>query len=254
MKRSREPEQDSEPTTPSGSSVSDEGAHPAAKVVELDVSRDALQQETVMKCSLPPHTEVIPFPSYEAFESHYNKVHTNRCLECSRIFPSPHLLNLHHEECHDEFVAIRREKGEHTYSCFVEDCERKCRTPQKRRLHLIDKHMYPKNYFFAVTRDGVAGRRSMLLDGGHRHRRSSVSVKDVRRRGSSAEEGNSAGDSTSAAEPALSSQAKGPTGGKAEKPDVDMDELSGAMSALQFIPSSVRFGYRRGGKVGFSKR
>ncbi|KAG2017135.1 hypothetical protein GB937_005733 [Aspergillus fischeri] len=30
------------------------------------------------------------------------------------------------------------------YSCFIEDCDRKCSTPQKRRMHLIDKHMFPK--------------------------------------------------------------------------------------------------------------
>lgn len=30
------------------------------------------------------------------------------------------------------------------YGCFVEDCERRCSTPRKRRLHLIDKHMFPR--------------------------------------------------------------------------------------------------------------
>lgn len=30
------------------------------------------------------------------------------------------------------------------YGCFIEGCERKCSTPQKRRMHLIDKHMFPK--------------------------------------------------------------------------------------------------------------
>lgn len=37
-----------------------------------------------------------------------------------------------------------------------------------------------------------------------------------------------------------------------EAPDVDMDDLTGAMSSMTFIPRSVRFG--RGGKSGFVRR
>lgn len=201
-----------------------------------------------MRCSLPPHAEVLVFKSYDEFETHYSKFHTNRCLECRKSFPSQHLLDLHLEECHDAFTAVRREKGEHTFSCFVEGCERKCRTPQKRRLHLIDKHMYPKNYFFSVTRDGVAGRRSMLLEGGHRRRRSSIATKETRRASLL---------STRTTE-STSTEGEASTGpneaqnGQAPSRDVEMDELSGAMSSLQFIPPSVRFG--RGGRSGFQKR
>lgn len=36
-----------------------------------------------------------------------------------------------------------------------------------------------------------------------------------------------------------------------ERPDVEMDDLAGAMSALQFVPSSVRFGRQ---KVAFPRR
>lgn len=28
--------------------------------------------------------------------------------------------------------------------CFVEDCDKLCADPAKRRLHVIDKHNYPK--------------------------------------------------------------------------------------------------------------
>lgn len=199
-----------------------------------------------MRCSLPPHKEVLVFKTYEEFESHYNKAHTNRCLECGKNFPSSHILDLHHEECHDTFVALKREKGEHAYSCFVEGCDRKCLTPQKRRMHLIDKHMYPKNFFFLVTRDGVDGRRSMLLEGGHR-RRSSTLTKESRR--------NSLVDPK--AEQSLGKEGSAPIkeGGLVEgtRPDIVMDDLAGAMSALQFVPTSIRFG-RGGGKAGFSKR
>jgi hypothetical protein len=130
-------------------------------------------------------------------------------------------------------------------------------TPQKRRRHLIDKHMYPPNFFFAITRDGVDGRRSMLLEGGHRRRRSSTDIKHSRR--------------NSLVGPAKAKQQSAPSvkpEGAKEKPledgpdfdmvdkasgspDVEMDDLAGAMSSLRFVPRSIRFG--RGGRAGFAK-
>lgn len=37
-----------------------------------------------------------------------------------------------------------------------------------------------------------------------------------------------------------------------EAPDTKMDDLAGAMSSLQFVPSAVKFGRGRG-KTGFAK-
>jgi hypothetical protein len=131
-------------------------------------------------------------------------------------------------------------------------------TPQKRRMHLIDKHMYPKNFFFAVTRDGIDGKRSLLVESGHHRRRSSNNfnaTKDQRRRNSLLEAGASLSANTNekAPDPALPEK----EGDAKQKPDSavdsDMAELTGAMSALQFVPPSVRFG-RGGGRAGFSKR
>ncbi|KAI6090363.1 hypothetical protein F4821DRAFT_29508 [Hypoxylon rubiginosum] len=205
-----------------------------------------------MKCSLPPHRDVVSFNTYAEYEAHHNRTHTNRCVECGKNFPSEHLLNVHIEECHDAFAAVRREKGEHTYSCFVEGCDRKCRTPQKRRSHLIDKHMYPKNYFFAVTKEGVDGRRSLLLEGGHRRRSSTVTSSNgqkiaARRRSlqqTEVPDSNKEEPKTQASKAVTSS---------VETPDTEMEDLAGAMSALQFVPVSVQFGHRKG-KTGFAKR
>lgn len=205
-----------------------------------------------MRCSLPPHRETLVFSSYEEFDSHYSKDHSHRCLECGRNLPSPHMLDLHHEECHDTFVALKREKGEHTFSCFVEGCDRKCMTPQKRRLHLIDKHMYPKNFFFAVTRDGIDGRRSMLLEGGHRQRRPSTTTPQARR--------DSLTNTVRAGQKAMK-QSDAADGNPIEEPfpvcsephDVEMDGLAGALSSLKFVPRGLQFG-RGGGKAGFAKR
>ncbi|RYP25795.1 hypothetical protein DL768_011827 [Monosporascus sp. mg162] len=274
MKRSREPEENEEdPSSGPLGTGSDSATSPPPptttaevrvnKIAELDLEsapEDDKSSSVVMRCSLPPHREVLPFRSYGDYEVHYSKAHVNRCVECGKNLPSEHLLGVHIEECHDAFAAVRREKGEHTYSCFVEGCDRKCRTPQKRRQHLIDKHLYPKNYFFAVTREGVDGRRSMLLEGGHRRRASSSATstgapngaarRTSQRKAEAPKEG--AGESKPVAEQKSTQglEAKSPA---KESVDVAMEDLTGAMSALQFVPPSIRFGRGRG-KSGFSKK
>ena len=130
-------------------------------------------------------------------------------------------------------------------------------THQKRRMHLIDKHMYPKNFFFAVTRDGIDGRRSLLNDGSHHRRRSSTNsqvTKGSRRRASLLE----AEGANSQQEPKSPKTPKSPKAQKEEKkpdsdksPDTEMADLAGAMSSLSFVPPSIRFGR---GRAGFSKR
>lgn len=208
---------------------------------------------------MPPHKEPLCFKTYGEYEAHYNKAHTNRCVECRRNFPSEHLLGVHIEDCHDAIVAVLREKGEHTYSCFVEGCERKCRTLQKRRMHLIDKHMYPANYFFGVTKDGIDGRNSLLLEGGHHRRKSSASQpggpKAASRRQSLRQPGSPQASITeSKPTPGSDFQEASGEARPAEKnPDVEMADLTNAMSALQFVPTSIRFGRGRG-KAGFAKK
>lgn len=119
MKRSREPQEARESASPgsddlASSSPSDEAAEPAAKMAELDPALDGRGVGIAMKCAFPPHKDPVVFQTYEEYESHYVKVHTNRCVECRKNFPSAHLLDLHIEECHDAFLALKREKGEHT--------------------------------------------------------------------------------------------------------------------------------------------
>ncbi|KAI1331189.1 hypothetical protein F5Y16DRAFT_360779 [Xylariaceae sp. FL0255] len=261
MKRSREPEEEY-PAGTTAEPASEPAPRPAIKITGLDESAVDTSSDIAMKCSLPPHHhEVLSFTTYEEYEVHYNKSHTNRCLECRKNFPSEHLLNVHFEDCHDAFAAVKREKGEHTYSCFVEGCDRKCRTPYKRRCHLIDKHMYPKNYFFTVTRDGIDGRQSLLLDGGHHRRRSSTTTnasisKTSQRRQSirgvdEASKMQVDGQKDTTKSDSQTKSKKTPT--PANIPDVDMDDLAGAMSSLEFVPTSVKFG-RGKGKSGFAKR
>ncbi|KAM0746868.1 hypothetical protein T439DRAFT_110845, partial [Meredithblackwellia eburnea MCA 4105] len=90
--------------------------------------------------------------------------------ECGRVFPSERLLELHLRECHDPLLRLKRDKGDKIFSCFLEPpiCTATFSNPKARRLHLIDKHQYPPQYFFAVTLWGVG---DVLKKGGGMVRR-----------------------------------------------------------------------------------
>ncbi|KAF2259911.1 hypothetical protein CC78DRAFT_536750 [Lojkania enalia] len=126
-----------------------------------------------MKCSLPPH-QPLAFASFDEYDVHYQKTHMNRCQECSKNFPSEHFLHLHIAENHDPINAAKRDRGEKTYACLHPPCDRLCSTPQKRRLHCIDKHLFPRNYDFFIVNDGIDRRTSMLRPPLHRHRSSTL--------------------------------------------------------------------------------
>lgn len=162
MKRSREPEEDPLPyqqtitttsslysnqqqlsdttgtTTSRSTSADASGSPPAAKIAGLDPTESLSQPRMQMKCLLPPHKDTLVFSTYSEYESHYNSIHTNRCLECRKNFPSSHLLGLHIEENHDSFTAVKRDKGEHTvcpalqlllFPLLVLACPWPCRVP-----------------------------------------------------------------------------------------------------------------------------
>ncbi|KAL2171047.1 hypothetical protein VTG60DRAFT_3895 [Thermothelomyces hinnuleus] len=269
MKRSREPEENPyNGTTLSerdldaktgdgrggweGRSSDNEASAPATKIAGLDLSdNDSVE----MQCSLPPHREPVVFSSYGAYEAHYRDQHSNRCAQCRKNFPSAHLLSLHIEETHDSFVQVRRERGERTYSCFVEGCDRKCSTPQKRRMHLIDKHMYPKNFFFAITREGIDGRRSLLLESSGNRQKSRTAraahQQPTQTRAQGQAQRVDASDNMIAVadeRQAAESNRRSPE----PLPEEEMEDLTSAMSSLRFVPMSVRFG--RGKRAGFAKR
>ncbi|KAJ5223600.1 Zinc finger C2H2 [Penicillium chermesinum] len=200
------------------------------------ILRDNLPVSPVMQCSLPPH-ELLSFASYDAYEVHYLQVHVNRCSQCGRNFPTGHFLNLHIEENHDPLVAALKERGEKTYSCFVETCEKKCSTPQKRRLHLIDRHLFPRSYNFYIVNDGIDKQTSLLrsMDSDKRRRRISAasisSIQDggARRRISVSQH----------SFPLAMGQSPMPQTNKDDPDDMDIDGLEKSMSALRFVPASV---------------
>ncbi|KAF2084051.1 hypothetical protein K490DRAFT_50103 [Saccharata proteae CBS 121410] len=240
---------------------------PSSKYTHLDespsINQDPSTQSTTMHCQLPGHP-ALTFPTYTDYAIHYQQTHVNRCTSCHKNFPSNHYLSLHIAENHDPFLQIRKERGEKTYACFVEGCDKVCATWQKRRMHAVDKHYFPKTYDFFIVNDGIDNRTSMLRQPPTRHGRHSSSAPErVRQRGGPQVPAVS-GDVSSVIEeppasPVLSESHKtsdtmsSPSSKAASITADPMEDITQSMFALNFVPRSVRFG--RGGKRGgFAKR
>ncbi|KDR80796.1 hypothetical protein GALMADRAFT_1107732 [Galerina marginata CBS 339.88] len=114
-------------------------------------------------CNLPPtcHQHPTPIANTNELERHYATYHAHVCEvdRCGCVFTDARLLELHQTECHDPIAALRKERGEKIFQCHVPapGCGRNFLTPKARRLHLIQAHSYPKEYFFAVTNKGIGG-------------------------------------------------------------------------------------------------
>ncbi|XPS75543.1 hypothetical protein M3J07_007618 [Ascochyta lentis] len=232
-----------------------------------------------MKCLLPPH-DPLAFASIQEFDVHYHKTHMNRCSECYKNFPDEHILHLHITENHDPFSAAKRDRGEQTYACLVPTCDRLCSTAPKRRMHCIDKHQFPKNYDFFIINDGIDRRNSMLRPT-HRRRSStmtSTASNASRRRGESF--ASAAGDGMDLVQDETNDHAnhqqehaprsahiklrgrggfshpQGAGRGRGDRDEVTtgstsaktdpVDSLTSSLSALQFVPHSVRMARGRG--------
>lgn len=131
-------------------------------------------------------------------------------------------------------------------------------------MHLVDKHMFPKDYNFDVVNDGIDHRSSMLKLR-TRRRRSSVNQQTgipaaQSRRSSRAvdmaagEAGVQDGDSESMERVSEEASVKNNAMDENSRSDDDVDSITGAMAALKFVPPSVRFGRGRGrARGGFSR-
>ncbi|KAI6250589.1 hypothetical protein HI914_00646 [Erysiphe necator] len=207
------------------------------KLIELDPNNldlNTFAAAPVMYCSLLPHRHTLKFDSFEEYNVHYAKEHTNRCLVCFKNFPTDHLLSLHIEENHNSLFVIKKERGNKMYACFVEDCDRLCSSPQKRKMHMIDKHFFPKDYDFYVVNHGIGNRSSMLKSW---NRRIGGSL-DVSSAPDDKHKTQLRVEKTLTSATAMSNSQK-------SLEDQNMNDLASAMSSLRFIPPSVRFKHVR---------
>ncbi|KAG9013172.1 hypothetical protein FRB90_006165 [Tulasnella sp. 427] len=223
-----------------------------------------------VSCTLPPTCNPPNPPtvlvSSKEFEKHYSLYHTHVCTApeskrhatsaregiCGKVFPDARLLDL--------------------FSCFVSTCEHKFSTPKGRRLHLIDIHKYPKEYYFSITAKGVGeilhrwGQGASLLrkewkprpgqPGATEDGEASMDVEPVQ---TASPESSPASSPTAtrqnSAAPGLgiprgtdvkSSLASAPPASSTA--DKELDNLASNLSSLSLVPPSIRFG--RGGKTG----
>ncbi|KAK9319583.1 hypothetical protein V1517DRAFT_332049 [Lipomyces orientalis] len=154
------------PSSSDSGSESDSSASGQSDPAAHKISRSSPSpQQPLIQCTLPPRCTYSPqaFASYAAFETHYATSHTLVCTSCARSFPSQHLLDLHLAELHDPFVAARRDRGDKVYRCFVEGCDKVCADTRKRRLHLIDKHGFPREFMFGIVAHGLRRNQASLL-------------------------------------------------------------------------------------------
>ena len=156
------------------------------------------------------------------------------------------------------------------YQCFVEGCDKVCSTPQKRRMHLTDKHVFPKvstspelaiplvtqanvgqNYDFQIVNTGIDKRSSMLRA---RPRKDSSAASRAfqheQRKNSTEASPNHGLEPRNTLESPAAQNSNGSDGTSSHSPSLhaDVDELTSTMSALKFVPPSVHFG--RGGRRG----
>lgn len=130
-------------------------------------------------------------------------------------------------------------------------------------MHLIDKHMFPKNYDFFIVNSGI-DRRSSMLRPRHRQASSASSRALLRDRQGSISQKHVTTLEHSHGETQMDLERPLPLVPAAEdlnatipkqtsySTDVDMERLASNMSTLRFAPSSVRFG-RGGRRGGFSR-
>ncbi|KAG2205359.1 hypothetical protein INT47_007144 [Mucor saturninus] len=167
----------------------------------------------------------IRFPSVVTFESHYEAVHRNVCLECHKIFPSFDWLQLHIDEFHNVLLQIKKERGEKIYKCYVHGCKKVFSGPRQRRLHLIDKHNYPRYFPFDLVYTGTLSfEQRKVRDQKNKERLKRLSMHGHK--------------DTDMDEEHRSTEEE-------SKKDVDMDELVTGMSKLR-IPKSISFGHKAG--------
>lgn len=127
--------------------------------------RQKLANQFSITCNLPDSCSVTPvtFHSHTDYDMHFDTEHSHTCLECDKIFPCNKLLDIHITENHDPFAKIKLQRGDPIFACFDANCERVFKDHRKRRLHLIDKHNYPKDFIFSIIDKGIKNGDTSLI-------------------------------------------------------------------------------------------
>lgn len=141
------------------------------------------------------------------------------------------------------------------YACFVEDCDKLCSTPQKRRLHLLDKHHFPKFYDFYIVNDGLGRRNTMLRTTARRSGDSSLRSSEGRELSCATDDDSNEmvggfgiyDSATGIRGTGEDLNASGEVVGSKAMAEAGIDDVTQSIAALKFIPTKVRFGKAKGG-------
>ena len=133
------------------------------------------------------------------------------------------------------------------FACHLSTCTRLFSSPKTRRLHLIDTHAYPKEYFFAVTNKGVGGLLKKWGEG------ASLLRKEWKDRGGEDDKEEGVDEPMDIVGGGAREEPLHPRDAKADvkstaNVDEDLDGLTTGLNSLSLVPPSIRFG--RGGKSG----
>ena len=139
------------------------------------------------------------------------------------------------------------------FACHLTTCNRLFMTPKARRLHLIQAHGYPKEYFFAVTNKGVGGLLRKWGEGASMVRKEwkprvkqgqDVEMEDDESEGSESDDpGRQSGDGDDVV-----------VYEKASAVDDPADALVQRMDSLSLVPQSVQFGRGKHRTLGWRGR
>ncbi|KAH8833043.1 hypothetical protein DL96DRAFT_1584430, partial [Flagelloscypha sp. PMI_526] len=141
---------------------------------------------------------------------------------------------------------MRQERGEKIFRCFDKTCTKLFSSPKKRRLHLIQVHGFPKEYYFSVTNKGIGHLLKKWGDGVSMVRPAwkerPATVNDEEDGDVSPVE-----EDDEEEEIILHPSSRAPKPQK-QTPTNGLEELEESMSTLSLVPPSIRFG--RGAKRG----
>lgn len=138
------------------------------------------------------------------------------------------------------------------FACHLESCPRLFLEPKKRRLHLIQAHGFPKEYFFAVTNKGVGGLLKKWGDG------VSLIRKPWKRRdlddtmnndeddSEDEDEDGETGRPENLSNQVLDQRLEIPARRETVSQKADLNALTNSLDSLSLVPPTIRFG--RGGK------
>ena len=97
------------------------------------------------------------FSCLAEYDKHIHQAHSHSCNDCSRSFPSSHLLDIHITETHDSYFAAQVDaaiaagnngslKKKLLYMCYVQGCSIKSASNEDRLHHLKVDHAFPSSY------------------------------------------------------------------------------------------------------------